>query len=218
MPIVDGLTSTTLIRAFEHSNRDAEYSKLAMENGRIPIFAVSASLIEKERQKYIDAGFDGWILKPVDIKRLNILLDGIRDEETRNDSLYVAGEWERGGWFASRPETIESVHSNETTPRAHEEDKEEMLTAAEAAVESEAAREKDDVEAAAAASAASGEEGPQEEKATGEDAPAADGAAEDIPIEGACGEGGPVAKDFASDSNTHAESDDKEISESDQQD
>ncbi|RYP85735.1 hypothetical protein DL769_000909 [Monosporascus sp. CRB-8-3] len=48
MPIVDGLSSTKIIRAFETSNQCAGLSSLAARHGRIPILAVSASLLEQE--------------------------------------------------------------------------------------------------------------------------------------------------------------------------
>ncbi len=102
MPIVDGLTSTKMIRSYEKSHPSNSLSTRAALNGRVPIFAVSASLIEKDRQIYIDAGFDGWILKPVDFKRLTVLLSGIVEESTRVEALYQPGEWEKGGWFAKR--------------------------------------------------------------------------------------------------------------------
>jgi CheY-like chemotaxis protein len=102
MPIVDGLTSTKMIRAFEKSDKCTGLSAMAKFQGRVPIFAVSASLVERELSTYINAGFDGWILKPIDFKRLHTLLAGISDDDTRNACLYVQGEWERGGWFQSR--------------------------------------------------------------------------------------------------------------------
>ncbi|RYO73796.1 hypothetical protein DL764_011056 [Monosporascus ibericus] len=102
MPIVDGLSSTKIIRAFETSNQRGVLSSLAARHGRIPIFAVSASLVEQERPQYIEAGFDGWIVKPIDFRRLNVLLDGIFNDDKRDHCLYVPGEWERGGWFAQR--------------------------------------------------------------------------------------------------------------------
>ncbi|KAH7157671.1 putative phytochrome-like histidine kinase PHY1p [Dactylonectria estremocensis] len=123
MPIVDGLTSTKLIRALEMSPEHAGHSPLAASNYRIPIFAVSASLVERERQTYIDAGFDGWILKPIDFKRLSSLLLGITEEGVRNSCLYKPGEWERGGWFCSRP-TIEPGSNGEITPKAEDHAKE----------------------------------------------------------------------------------------------
>lgn len=113
MPIVDGLTSTKMIRSYEKTNTSKILSTRAAINGRVPIFAVSASLVERERQTYIDAGFDGWILKPVDFKRLSILLSGIVEEESREDCLYQAGKWEIGGWFCKRQP---DVFSSSTTP------------------------------------------------------------------------------------------------------
>ncbi|RYO41238.1 hypothetical protein AA0111_g979 [Alternaria arborescens] len=100
MPIVDGLTSTKMIRSFEKLHHDI-YSARAALCGRVPIIAVSASLIERDRQQYIDAGFDAWILKPISFDRLNKLMAAIVDTDIRHDCLYQPGEWEKGGWFHS---------------------------------------------------------------------------------------------------------------------
>ena len=113
MPIVDGLTSTKMIRSFEKTHPEAGLSDRAALNGRVPIFAVSASLSEKELDTYVKAGFDGWILKPVDFQRLGVLFDGIVEEITRKECLYVPGEWERGGWF---PRSQPSESSASTKP------------------------------------------------------------------------------------------------------
>ncbi|KAK3381636.1 hypothetical protein B0H63DRAFT_524336 [Podospora didyma] len=104
MPIVDGLTSTKMIRAFEHSDSHPGLSVLAANQGRIPIIAVSASLVEREKSTYVGAGFDGWILKPIDFKRLETLLLGIVNDDVREESAYVPGQWEGGGWFCRRCE------------------------------------------------------------------------------------------------------------------
>ncbi|KAF3921981.1 Bacteriophytochrome [Dactylellina cionopaga] len=103
MPIMDGYASTKTIRKNESETSDDKLPDTHRLNGRIPIVAVSASLFEKERQMYIDCGFDAWILKPVDFKRLNILMEGIVNPETRSTCLYTPGEWERGGWFNESP-------------------------------------------------------------------------------------------------------------------
>lgn len=112
MPIVDGHTSTKMIRSFEKTHTNT-LSRRAALNGRTPIFAVSASLVEKERQNYIDVGFDGWILKPIDFKRLSVLLAGIVEKETRESCLYQPGHWEQGGWFCKRQS---DVFSSDTRP------------------------------------------------------------------------------------------------------
>jgi CheY-like chemotaxis protein len=99
MPIVDGLTSTKMIRSHEKTTPSQKLSERAALNSRIPIIAVSASLVERERQTYIDAGFDAWILKPISFDRLQTLLAGIVDPKIREECLYKAGQWEQGGWF-----------------------------------------------------------------------------------------------------------------------
>ncbi|TKA82828.1 hypothetical protein B0A55_01047 [Friedmanniomyces simplex] len=99
MPIVDGLTSTKMIRSYEKSHPSHVLSTRASLNGRVPIIAVSASLVERERQMYIDAGFDGWILKPIPFNRLREIMTGIVDSQVRKSNLYRPGGWEQGGWF-----------------------------------------------------------------------------------------------------------------------
>ncbi|QDS70117.1 hypothetical protein FKW77_005303 [Venturia effusa] len=98
MPIVDGPTSAKAIRAYE---RDCSpmLSNLASVHKRIPIFAVSASLVEEKREEYIETGFDGWILKPVRFKRLDTMMSGIWNEDVRKQCHYSPGKWESGGWL-----------------------------------------------------------------------------------------------------------------------
>ena len=77
MPIVDGMDSTEMIRKFESTSHDYELSDKVKRFGRVPIFAVSASLVERDVQKYIDIGFDS----------------------ERQALTYTPGNWEHGGWF-----------------------------------------------------------------------------------------------------------------------
>lgn len=117
MPIVDGLTSTKMIRSFEKSHPTHTLSTRASLNGRVPIIAVSASLVEREKQTYINAGFDGWILKPISFHRLAEIMKGIVDKQTRRDNLYKPGGWEHGGWFDECQKDIfvaDTVPSEET--------------------------------------------------------------------------------------------------------
>jgi len=113
MPIVDGLTSAKMIRSYEKSHPEHLLSTRATLNGRVPIIAVSASLIERERQMYIDAGFDGWILKPIAFQRLSEIMLGIVDKQVRRNNLYKTGNWESGGWFV---EGQPDVFSADTKP------------------------------------------------------------------------------------------------------
>ncbi len=105
-----------MIRSFEKTNSTSKtLSARATRNGRIPIFAVSASLVEREREKYIEAGFDGWILKPVDFKQVKLLMTGIEDASVRDSCVYQPGKWEQGGWFRRMDAEADSCHVK-TTP------------------------------------------------------------------------------------------------------
>ncbi|KAK0334160.1 hypothetical protein LTR59_009233 [Friedmanniomyces endolithicus] len=115
MPIVDGLTSTKLIRSYEKSHPLHVLSTRAALNGRVPIIAVSASLLERDRQTYISAGFDGWILKPISFPRLGEIMTGIVDPELRSSNLYKPGGWEQGGWF---DKAQKDIFAADTTPSA----------------------------------------------------------------------------------------------------
>ena len=113
MPIVDGLTSTKMIRSHEKVNPNLPQSQRASLNKRVPIIAVSASLLEREKPSYTDAGFDGWILKPISFDRLSNIMSGLVDDATRKDNLYRPGSWERGGWF---DEVVKDASTVDTKP------------------------------------------------------------------------------------------------------
>jgi CheY-like chemotaxis protein len=98
MPIVDGTEATHLIREAEEEKK-LFISEQGQTKTRIPIIAVSASLKEHSRQEYISAGFNGWILKPIDFKRLENILAAVKDEALKDDMVYGEGNWDKGGWF-----------------------------------------------------------------------------------------------------------------------
>lgn len=103
MPLVDGNTSTRLIRAFESQTSFPLSAKVA-SYGRIPIIAVSASLSEQRCADYVECGFDGWIHKPLDFTRLETIIAAIQDEDVRASLVYGAGGWNQGGWFKCKLE------------------------------------------------------------------------------------------------------------------
>ncbi|KAK6613926.1 Cyanobacterial phytochrome B [Botrytis cinerea] len=94
MPLVDGTKATRMIRKFERDNLE-----LHQIRRRVPIIAASASLLEEHRFDYIEAGFDGWIMKPINFSRLEFLLQGLNNPQLKQRSLYTPGIWELGGWF-----------------------------------------------------------------------------------------------------------------------
>jgi CheY-like chemotaxis protein len=101
MPILNGFEATQKIRGFEKKlNAEIVRRPSQVLNGRIPIFAVSASLLEQQRDKLANHGMDGWILKPIDFKRLSVILKGVIDSSQRQNDVYYPGcSWERGGWL-----------------------------------------------------------------------------------------------------------------------
>jgi CheY-like chemotaxis protein len=101
MPILNGFESTERIRALEKASPDSMPDRISQQSlGRIPIFAVSASLVEAQRDQLLSCGMDGWVLKPIDYKRLNIILRGVTDEAQRELDMYRPGfNWEIGGWL-----------------------------------------------------------------------------------------------------------------------
>ncbi|KAF8505369.1 phytochrome-like protein [Hysterangium stoloniferum] len=115
MPILDGFGATKEIRKFEalHTLTLSPSTRTSLRlNGRIPIFAVSASLVESQRELMTSLGFDGWILKPIDFKRLRLILRGITDTSARQSCVYHPGyNWEVGGWLsgANVPKSMSEV-------------------------------------------------------------------------------------------------------------
>jgi len=102
---MNGVEASRNIRRIERespvdADKQRETSRL---NVGIPILAVSASLPERERPTIVDAELDGWLLKPIDFKRLRRLMRGALIPEARDPEIYRPGQWERGGWLHSFP-------------------------------------------------------------------------------------------------------------------
>jgi len=70
MPEMDGVEATNEIR------------KITENNGHIPVVALTANAIEGDREKYLDAGLDDYISKPISGERLEeILVRQLPDEK-----------------------------------------------------------------------------------------------------------------------------------------
>ncbi|KAK3489970.1 phytochrome-like protein [Neurospora crassa] len=97
MPVVDGFASIRMIRDHEYSHPTP--SRVVQCCGRTPIFAVSGMLRRGQEQQCKEAGFDGWMPKPVDMKRLVRCLAGGLDQDARRTCVYDEKRFELGGWF-----------------------------------------------------------------------------------------------------------------------
>ncbi|KAG6909273.1 hypothetical protein DXG01_001335 [Tephrocybe rancida] len=100
MPILNGFEAAQKIRELERTSSLPLRRPAHRLTGRIPIFAVSASLAEKQHDELLQVGMDGWILKPIDFRRLGVIMKGVTDASQRNRDLYQVGcNWEAGGWL-----------------------------------------------------------------------------------------------------------------------
>ncbi|KAG8958090.1 Light-sensor Protein kinase [Tulasnella sp. 419] len=100
MPIMNGFEATGAIRHFEASTLPPHFLPAHELNGRIPIFAVTASLESTQRDDLYDLGIDGWILKPINWSRVSDILVGVTDIERRRKDMYTPEKkWENGGWL-----------------------------------------------------------------------------------------------------------------------
>jgi CheY-like chemotaxis protein len=61
---MDGRTAAKEVRKLEANLEPRDHVSSLRIDGRIPIFAVSASLYESDRQN-LARDFDGWLLKPL---------------------------------------------------------------------------------------------------------------------------------------------------------
>lgn len=110
MPLLTGYEATERIRMLEQDTKTPSERLSHKLNGRIPIFAVSASLFEVQHEDMYNLGMDGWILKPIDFKRLRVILRGVTDPEQRHKDVYRVGcNWESGGWLAPAHHPTDNV-------------------------------------------------------------------------------------------------------------
>ncbi|TFY65059.1 hypothetical protein EVJ58_g2200, partial [Rhodofomes roseus] len=107
MPLLNGFEATERIRGLEASRANHFHRSSHKLNGRIPIFAVSASLFEDQQEELFKLGFDGWILKPIDFKRLRVILRGVVDTVQRAKDVYQPHNWEVGGWLRKLDKVLE---------------------------------------------------------------------------------------------------------------
>jgi CheY-like chemotaxis protein len=104
MPVLGGIEATHQIIEYEEKNR----------KHHIPIVALTANALSGDREKYMDEGMDNYLSKPIDLERLNILLQeyfpvSVRAEEAESE----AEEAE-----AVQPEPVSEERDAETEERA----------------------------------------------------------------------------------------------------
>jgi len=107
MPVMDGMTATAAIRERERT-----------EGGHVPIVALTAHAMKGDRERFLEAGMDAYLPKPIDRDELLALVRavgqqaameegaGLPDEATEGDEVLDPGvlrnlrQLEAGGHFA----------------------------------------------------------------------------------------------------------------------
>jgi len=64
MPNMDGYTATDMIRDFDNKRK-----------ARIPILAMTASVVDEDKRRALNVGMDGHVAKPIDVKKLKEALE-----------------------------------------------------------------------------------------------------------------------------------------------
>jgi CheY-like chemotaxis protein/anti-sigma regulatory factor (Ser/Thr protein kinase) len=92
MPEMDGLTATTIIRSCENGQKDIKEMPLRIEKKlrtnlkakHIPIIAMTANVLERERKKCKGAGMDAFLSKPFMPEELYRILNGFTISQKSN--------------------------------------------------------------------------------------------------------------------------------------
>ncbi|MDR0709803.1 MAG: response regulator, partial [Spirochaetaceae bacterium] len=93
MPGMDGIEATRIIR----NEIDTEYAKT------VPIIALTANALAGNEEMFLNTGFDAFIAKPIDIMRLDVILNQwVRDRQSE-ETLRRAGQAKTGGGETETP-------------------------------------------------------------------------------------------------------------------
>jgi CheY-like chemotaxis protein/HPt (histidine-containing phosphotransfer) domain-containing protein len=97
MPVMDGLTATSIIRKFEADAPDPlpDYPDLAkllhpaLSGGHISIIAMTANAMAGDREKCLAAGIDDYLTKPYSTKQLRAALARVKNCSDQNSDTIL---------------------------------------------------------------------------------------------------------------------------------
>ncbi|ORY73093.1 hypothetical protein BCR35DRAFT_354215 [Leucosporidium creatinivorum] len=97
MPHMNGVETTRAIRLRETLMPFSNRRSIAI-NGRLPVFACSAQIEPEQMRKIVEAGFDGVLRKPINMRRLSVVVRGAVDPASRKAGA-LTSKWIDGGWL-----------------------------------------------------------------------------------------------------------------------
>jgi len=100
MPEMDGLEATRAIREIEKTTHE-----------RVPIVAMTAYAMKGDREKCLEAGMDGYVSKPIDIKELSRTIDDLIAKNEAREEPILAGS--PTGSIVNRDAFLERVGGDE---------------------------------------------------------------------------------------------------------
>lgn len=83
---MNGVETTRAIRLRETLMPYSDRASITI-NGHLPIFACSAQVEPEQRCEIIEAGFDGVLRKPINMKRLAVIMAGVVDPASRKEGV-----------------------------------------------------------------------------------------------------------------------------------
>lgn len=87
MPVIDGFELTKRIREMEQDESSKQTS--VRESRRLPIVALTAHALDRDRKACLQAGFDSWLPKPIDRNQLFQVLAQVATQTDGNGTAFV---------------------------------------------------------------------------------------------------------------------------------
>jgi signal transduction histidine kinase/DNA-binding response OmpR family regulator len=99
MPVLGGIDATKEILKFEQTNHQKH----------IPIIALTANALQGDREKYIAAGMDDYISKPINMDQIEFLLDTYSPQNTHSEKLSSELEADKNTLKVSKDDVPEAT-------------------------------------------------------------------------------------------------------------
>jgi signal transduction histidine kinase/HPt (histidine-containing phosphotransfer) domain-containing protein/AmiR/NasT family two-component response regulator len=93
MPEMDGIEAVAHIRAWEAEHNGVEFPKDAKQT-KVPIIALTANAISGMREMFLEKGFNDFLAKPIDVSKLDEMLDRWIPKEKRGSRGKETGDRE----------------------------------------------------------------------------------------------------------------------------